>query len=70
MFYSVSYYGAAFLNLMWENTMVPILLKSPLFEQIVVESNQKKWKPMHNKVKNPYWGKSMLTCGSVKETLK
>jgi hypothetical protein len=30
--------GAAFLNLMWENTMVKILLKSPLFEQIVVES--------------------------------
>jgi Protein of unknown function (DUF2911)/Protein of unknown function (DUF3347) len=30
--------GAAFLNLMWENTMVQILLKSPLFEQLVVES--------------------------------
>ena len=28
------------------------------------------WLSQENKVKNPYYGKSMLTCGSVKETLK
>ncbi len=28
------------------------------------------WLSKENKVKNPYYGKSMLTCGSVKETLK
>jgi hypothetical protein len=28
------------------------------------------WLSKENKVKNPYFGKSMLTCGSVKETLK
>lgn len=28
------------------------------------------WLSTENKVKNPYYGKSMLTCGSVKETLK
>ena len=28
------------------------------------------WLSKDNKVKNPYYGKSMLTCGSVKETLK
>jgi Protein of unknown function (DUF2911)/Protein of unknown function (DUF3347) len=28
------------------------------------------WLSKDNKVKNPYFGKSMLTCGSVKETLK
>ncbi len=27
------------------------------------------WLSKENKVKNPYYGKSMLTCGSVKETL-
>ena len=28
------------------------------------------WLSKDSKVKNPYYGKSMLTCGSVKETLK
>jgi Protein of unknown function (DUF2911)/Protein of unknown function (DUF3347) len=28
------------------------------------------WLSKENKVKNPYYGKSMLSCGSVKETLK
>ena len=28
------------------------------------------WLSKEDKVKNPYYGKSMLTCGSVKETLK
>ncbi len=28
------------------------------------------WLSKENKVKNPYYGKQMLTCGSVKETLK
>jgi hypothetical protein len=28
------------------------------------------WLSKDNKVKNPYYGKAMLTCGSVKETLK
>ena len=28
------------------------------------------WLSQESKVKNPYYGKSMLTCGSVKETLK
>lgn len=28
------------------------------------------WLSKENKVKNPYYGKSMLTCGSVKETIK
>jgi Protein of unknown function (DUF2911)/Protein of unknown function (DUF3347) len=28
------------------------------------------WLSKENKVKNPYYGKSMLTCGSVKEILK
>ena len=28
------------------------------------------WLSQEDKVKNPYYGKSMLTCGSVKETLK
>ena len=28
------------------------------------------WLSQEDKVKNPYYGKQMLTCGSVKETLK
>ena len=28
------------------------------------------WLSKEDKVKNPYYGKKMLTCGSVKETLK
>ena len=28
------------------------------------------WLSKEDKIKNPYYGKSMLTCGSVKETLK
>ncbi|MEN9609605.1 MAG: hypothetical protein RLZZ628_419 [Bacteroidota bacterium] len=45
----------------------------PVYWQYCPMANDNKgayWLSKDNKVKNPYFGKSMLTCGSVKETLK
>ncbi|MEY4937890.1 MAG: hypothetical protein RIS64_4249 [Bacteroidota bacterium] len=45
----------------------------PVYWQFCPMANEGKgayWLSKENKVKNPYFGKSMLTCGSVKETLK
>jgi hypothetical protein len=45
----------------------------PVYWQFCPMANDNKgayWLSKDSKVKNPYFGKSMLTCGSVKETLK
>jgi tetratricopeptide (TPR) repeat protein len=45
----------------------------PVYQQFCPMANDGKgayWLSKDNKVKNPYYGKSMLTCGSVKEMLK
>ncbi len=48
------------------------LNSEPAYQQFCPMANGGKgayWLSKENKVKNPYYGKSMLTCGSVKETL-
>jgi hypothetical protein len=48
-------------------------LETPIYYQFCPMANKGKganWLSLENKIKNPYYGNQMLTCGKVVETIQ